>query len=118
MKPFEVRTVGLGARTGKTPQFYIPLVKSPLLQQYHECITNCLREENQLCHDFVDTDEWNPQIPLVDYGLTPEKVYEIMLWLPEQNLNWVITIDHIAILNTEETGDGFLVEKFPFPSEP
>lgn len=104
--PFRVRTAGLGVFNRKMPILYIPLVRNPLLNQFHRALWSAVSGTGEEVYAYYRPERWMPHITLAANALDPTRIGEVVQWLYERNLDWAIDIDHLVVIDDDNSGDG------------
>ncbi len=111
--PFKVRTTGLGIFPGENPVIYIPVLRTPPLNQLHARLHRDISEMSVEMGIHYSPNTWLPHISLALGDTSRNLVGPILNFLDTYNFNWEITLDNLTIL--QKRGDYFLKEeKFLF----
>ena len=102
IRPFQVRTTGLGVFTGKSPVLTIPVVRSPALTQFHQTLWSELAACASGSLAYYGPEQWLPHITLGSGDIQKDLLAEAVRLLGERDFNWTITIDNLAFV--EEDG--------------
>lgn len=111
-QPFQVHSNGLGIFTGETPVLYLNLVRNPALTAYHAQLWQALLPVCPAPDPHYHPDAWLPHVSLAHKDTSSETIGEAVRFLASLDLNWDITIDHLALMGTVATG--LTPEVFPF----
>jgi 2'-5' RNA ligase len=96
--PFVVRSTGLGLFHGEKPVLFIPVVRSAQVDGYHQKFWLELADTATKPNPHYQPDRWLPHITLAYGDLTEEVLPEVIRFLSEQNFNWEIPIDNLALV--------------------
>jgi 2'-5' RNA ligase len=97
-KPFTVRATGLGLFTRESPVLYIPLVRDPLLSEFHRVIWKTVISLSDAPSPHYAPDAWIPHITLA-YGDLNRKALSCAVGkLAFEADNWDIKIDNLAVV--------------------
>jgi 2'-5' RNA ligase len=105
---FTVRTTGLGLFPGETPVIFIPVLRTPPLNKFHDRLHRDISEMSTEMGLYYNTNLWLPHITLALGDTTPETLGPVMAYLCQYNFNWEITIDNLTIM--QKCGDYYLKE--------
>jgi 2'-5' RNA ligase len=114
VKPFRVRTSGLGIFTGQSPVIFIPVLKDFTLAGVHHRIWEQAQPVAIGASPHYATDAWVPHISLAYGDVDPKKLGCAMEKLAFQPYNWEIQVDNLALVYTISGQIGKLQRKFPF----
>ena len=103
---FTVRTTGLGIFPGGNPVIYIPVLRTPPLNQLHARLHRDISEMSTEMGVYYNQNMWLPHITLALGDTTPEVLGPVLAYLCQYNFNWEITLDNLTIL--QKCGDYFL----------
>ncbi|MDX5442457.1 MAG: 2'-5' RNA ligase family protein [Hymenobacteraceae bacterium] len=106
--PFSVRTTGLGIFTGDNPIIYIPILRSPVLNQFHAKLYKEISAFSNEMGFYYNPDFWMPHITLALGDTNPLIMGSVLNYLNQYKFDWKITFDNLAIL--KKSGDKFLKE--------
>lgn len=106
---FTIRTTGLGIFPGPQPVVYIPVLRTPPLNQLHAKLHADISEMSSEMGLYYNPNMWLPHITLALGDTTPEMLGPLLSYLFNYNFNWEITLDNITIL--QKSGDYFLKEE-------
>ncbi|WP_439883235.1 2'-5' RNA ligase family protein [Pontibacter sp. MBLB2868] len=105
---FKVRTTGLGIFPGENPVIFIPALRTPPLNQFHDRLHRDISEMSTEMGLYYNTNLWLPHITLALGDTTPEVLGPVLSFLCNYNFNWEITIDNLTIL--QKCGEFYLKE--------
>jgi 2'-5' RNA ligase len=97
-KPFTVRTTGLGLFARESPVLYIPLVRDPLLSEFHQVIWKTVIGLSDAPSPHYAPDAWMPHITLAYGDLSRYSLSCAVQKLAFQADNWKIKIDNLAVV--------------------
>jgi len=103
IKPFIVRTAGLGIFSGDSPIIFIAVLKDLNLIKHHADIFNIVQPVANGSVPFYHPNVWVPHISLAYTDVTENNIGAITKFLAFRNFNWEIEIDNIALIY-EPTG--------------
>lgn len=106
---FKVRTTGLGIFPGDNPVIFIPALRTPPLNQFHDRLHRDISEMSTEMGLYYNTNLWLPHITLALGDTTPEMLGPVLTYLCQYNFNWEITIDNLTIL--QKCGEFYLKEE-------
>ena len=104
LKPFKVKTTGLGIFSGERLVLYIPVVKNEELMKIHIKIWDNFNDISQGSWNEYHPDNWMPHITLAYGDLTEKNIGEVMNYLSFKNFTWEMTINNLSFIFTP-TGD-------------
>ena len=99
VRPFRVRTAGLGIFTVASPILYIPVVRSPALSELHEEIWRGVRQKipGAVAH-YYHPDEWTPHITLAQGDIDQDKLADIVRVLSRRNFHWEFSVTNLSMI--------------------
>lgn len=106
---FTIRTTGLGIFPGKSPVVYIPVLRTPPLNQLHSKLHRDISEMSSEMGIYYNPNMWLPHITLALGDTTPAMLGPVLTFLCNYNFNWEITLDNITIL--QQCGEYYLKEE-------
>lgn len=106
---FSVRTTGLGLFPGVNPVIYIPVLRNPTLNKFHQNLHHDISEMSTEMGLYYNANMWLPHITLALGDTTPEVLGPVLAFLCQFNFNWEITLNNLTIL--QKCGDYFLKEE-------
>lgn len=98
-RPFTVRTNGLGIFSGPSPVVYIPIVRSPKLNQLHKKLWQCLAPNAERPSSLYSPQTWVPHITMIFGENDNAAVLHGLELLAFRPFTWEIEVDHIAFLS-------------------
>ncbi len=101
--PFQVHTTGLGIFTGPQPVLYIPVVRSPLLTQFHQALWEKVSRAGNGIQSYYHPDQWMPHITIGFGDLNSEKLSHIIRHLGERDFHWQVTINDLSFIHDNGT---------------
>ncbi len=101
MRPFTVRTAGLGVFTGGEPVLYIAMVRDPQLSALQQRIYEIASSNADSTFAYYHPQKWVPHITLLRGGLNPSSLSQVIEMLQGHNFHGEIRVDALALL--EET---------------
>jgi 2'-5' RNA ligase len=99
MRPFTVRTAGLGMFTGDAPVLYIAMVRDPQLSELQKRIYDITEPHASDTFAYYHPQKWVPHITLLRGGLDSGSVSRVIEMLREENFHREIHIDKLALLD-------------------
>jgi 2'-5' RNA ligase len=106
---FTIRTTGLGIFPGPSPVVYIPVLRTPPLNQLHSKLHRDISEMSSEMGIYYNPSMWLPHISLALGDTTPAMLGPVLTFLCNYNFNWEISLDNISIL--QQCGDFYLKEE-------
>ena len=103
IKPFKVRTTGLGIFAGKNLILYITITINKGLIATHELIFNYFNKISHNLVQYYSPSIWVPHISLAYTDLTKDNIGEVVKYLSTRDYHWEIEINNIAFIY-EPTG--------------
>lgn len=101
-----VRTTGLGIFPGKNPVIFIPVLRTPPLNDLHSRLHRDIAEMSTEMGVYYNPNLWLPHITLALGDTTPELLGPVLNFLGENNFNWEITLNNLTIM--QKCGDHYL----------
>jgi 2'-5' RNA ligase len=98
IRPFQIRTVGIGLFTGIRQIVYVPIIKDCRLIEIHQRIWQAAQPVSQGSNHLYSPDNWVPHITLFHENLTQENIGPVMEYLAVKSYAWEITIDQLALI--------------------
>jgi 2'-5' RNA ligase superfamily len=96
--PFQIKTGGLGIFTGQHPVLYIPVVRSPQLNQFHQEVCSAISAMGAGIQNYYHPDYWMAHITIGFADINRDNVGPIIQFLSERDFNWDITVNNIAFI--------------------
>lgn len=106
LKPFRVRTAGLGLFNVQHPVLYIPLVRSRELSALHERLWEELSRFGAGVAEYYRPDMWVPHITLAHGVIDRGKLSELVYALSERQFHWEISVNNLSIIYDTGTEQG------------
>lgn len=100
---FQVRTSGLGIFTGEAPVLYIPVVRHPILTQFHELLWRELSNTGNGTLEYYHPDHWLPHITIGFGDLSSDVLAHIAQYLSKRTFRWQITVDNLTFIGNSGT---------------
>ncbi|QCR21515.1 2'-5' RNA ligase family protein [Pontibacter sp. SGAir0037] len=111
--PFKIRTTGLGIFPGPNPVIYTPVLRTPLLNNFHDRLHRDIAEMSSEMGVYYNPNMWLPHISLALGDTSQELLGPILAFLSSYNFNWEIELNNLTLL--QKRGDYFLKdEEFRF----
>ncbi|WP_183906867.1 2'-5' RNA ligase family protein [Rufibacter immobilis] len=109
---FRINTTGLGVFPGPKPVLYIPVIRTQGVNRFHgqlhEAVASFCQEIGKHYHPSI----WMPHLSLALGDTSPEVVSQALLYLNQENFDWHIELDNLALLTKRQ--DKFLKDgEFP-----
>jgi 2'-5' RNA ligase len=99
MQPFNVRTGGLGVFTASKPVLYVPIVRSPELNELHERVWT---EVGQVtvgeATRYYESGMWLPHVTLAQGDIDCASLAEIMSVLAARNFHWEMEVNNLSLI--------------------
>jgi 2'-5' RNA ligase len=105
---FNIRTTGLGIFPGENPVIYIPVLRTPPLNQLHSRLHKEVAEMSSEMGLNYNQNMWLPHITLALGDTSQELLGDVLSFLNNFRFNWKIKIDNLTILR--RCGDFYLKE--------
>ncbi|NJM42400.1 MAG: 2'-5' RNA ligase family protein [Anaerolineae bacterium] len=112
MKPFTVKTGGLGIFTGAQPVLFVNVARSPEMARLHDTLWPALAALSEEAQPYYQPTAWMPHITLAQGDLSHEKLQEVLHWLGGQNFFWTFEVNTLTMI--EWTGMRNEVHQFKF----
>jgi len=114
--PFKVRTAGFGIFTGKMPVFYITLVKTRFLMEFHEEIWRSVSNYAIKSQVHFAPENWVPHITLNTIEVISKEIIRKLQSVTFREMEYEIVINNIALIYKKEELSGIL-EKYELSKE-
>ncbi|VAW31845.1 hypothetical protein MNBD_CHLOROFLEXI01-4207 [hydrothermal vent metagenome] len=101
IRPFTVKTEGIGIFPSEKPVIYIPVTRNPALTALHQHLWRQLANAAQDALDYYTPANWFPHITLGHGDITTENLGDIVTWLNSQPLAWNLEIDNLDMLHDD-----------------
>jgi 2'-5' RNA ligase len=101
-----VRTTGLGVFPGPSPVIFVPVLRTPPLNDLHSRLHRDVAEMSTEMGVYYNPNLWLPHISLALGDTTPELLGPVLTFLGDYNFNWEITLDNLTIM--QKCGNFFL----------
>ena len=101
-----VRTTGLGVFPGQHPVIFVPVLRTPPLNDLHGRLHRDIAEMSTEMGVYYNPNLWLPHISLALGDTTPEVLGPALTYLGNNNFNWEITLDNLTIM--QKCGDFYL----------
>lgn len=101
-----VRTTGIGIFPGQNPVIFIPVLRTPPLNDLHARLHRDIAEMSTEMGVYYNPNLWLPHISLALGDTTPEVLGPVLSFLCDYNFNWEITLNNLTIM--QKCGDYFL----------
>ena len=101
--PFTIKLAGLGVFTGGLPILYLNMVKSPLVQNLHQMITDISKSYVKGLEDYWLPEQWMPHLTLMEPGTNSKTIANFLPCLLERKFDWEIGVKSIC-LHSDESG--------------
>lgn len=113
MRPFRVKTAGLGVFTGPNPVLFLPLVKTREMLDIHEQLWRLITPYANQPNPYYDPHQWIPHITLANRDVTPENLACAVNGLLYQSIEFEILVDHLVLIYLIDREVG-MVSRFDF----
>lgn len=104
IRPFDVETAGLGLFLKPEPVLYIPVVRSPALNEVHQMLWRAfpLRMDGS---SLYSPEKWVPHITLAVDDLTREQLPEVLGFLSNGDFHWSVHLEGLTF--AVQTNEGY-----------
>lgn len=106
IKPFKVRTAGLGIFSGPVPVLYVALVKSPELLEIHRAMWKRMEKHLVKPLDYYSPEEWMPHITIAHGDLDPAKISCAVEDFAFESVKFEVAINNISVIYHSDKGVG------------
>jgi 2'-5' RNA ligase len=113
-KPFTAHTTGLALFTGINPVVHIPIVRDPLLTQFHRTVWQAVSGLSSTLNPLYSPDFWMPHITLAHSDVDRKALECAVGQLAPDPLTWEIEINNIALVYQRDSTVGELQYKLDF----
>ncbi|MFU8806671.1 MAG: 2'-5' RNA ligase family protein [Bradymonadaceae bacterium] len=108
---FEVIVGGLGLFPGPRPVLYLPVVRGPVLNHFHQDMTDWLAQRGLEANGLYDPARWIPHITLALAEHCMASIPEMIQYLCHRPILWKVRLDRIAVISeTRSAKPGLEVE--------
>jgi len=114
LKPFILKTAGIGIFTGESPVIYISIIKNEQLLTQHKMIYQELSGAVDGIVPFYSPNLWVPHISIGYTDITKENIGEVMEYLSFKNFHWEMKINNYGFIYEPTGSIGQLRYKFSF----
>ena len=114
LKPFKIRTTGLGIFASETPILYITITLNKELMANHEIIFNSFKEITHGLVPYYTPSIWVPHISLAYTDLTQDNIGDVVRYLSTKDYHWEININNLAFIYEPTGSIGNLLYKVEF----
>jgi 2'-5' RNA ligase len=118
VRPFSVKTAGLGIFTKDNPVIYIPLVKDEQLLRFHSRLWEKASGLADHPHLYYSPENWIPHITLAILDVNKARLGCAIDQLGTLNLERELHIDNLTLVSQEGDQIGELKSHFEFQSTP
>src|SRR5262249_47827123 len=102
VRPFRIRTAGLGVFTGPEPVLYVPVVRDEPLSRLHRALWTAIAGAGRDLLPHYAPERWVPHITLARGNLEPAVLGALIARLAGRAFTWEIAIDNLAVLREAE----------------
>jgi len=102
LKPFKVKTSGLGLFTSMKPVVYVPISRTPQLSEVHQQLWDSLDFQSHQFTPLHDPSVWIPHIPIVDGDVEERNLRDVLARLSWQNFDWEFEVNNLALIQGDE----------------
>ena len=106
----KVKTTGLGIFPGEQPVLYIPVIRTPAVNQFQAHLFEAIKDLSQEIGPNYQPDFWLPHLTLALADTSPVLIGQAVQFLNSLNFNWEIKLDNLSLLT--KVDDKFLRESF------
>ena len=98
-RPFTVRTGGLGVFTSSRPVLYVPIVRSPELNELHAEVWQTLKQNptGEAAH-YYESEMWLPHITLAQGEIDCKSLAEMIGALSTRNFHWEMEVNNLSLI--------------------
>lgn len=102
IRPFTVRTSGIGIFTRKQPVIYLPVARTPALETLRQRIARSVEGIADAPNDYYAEDIWIPHVTIAEGDVDLLVLPEIVRRFGERNLQWEMPATNIAVIHAAE----------------
>ena len=106
IKPFTIHTAGLGFFLLPEPVLYIPVVRSPALDQVHQRLWQAFPQKVN-GNGLYSPELWVPHITLAVDDLTRKQMPQVLEYLSDTSFHWAIPLEGLTFAVKTATGYEF-----------
>lgn len=116
VKPFEIRTFGLGVFSGDHPVLYLPLVKTRKILNFHDEVWEKLRPYSEETQLYYSPWLWVPHITLALKDLSRENLSCAINAIAYEPIELINRVTNLILADYKDERPGQMLERFPFTS--
>ncbi|HVP21858.1 MAG TPA: 2'-5' RNA ligase family protein [Anaerolineaceae bacterium] len=98
IKPFKVKTAGLGIFNGPDPVLYVAIVKEPHLLATHQDIWKRLERNLINPQEYYAPSHWMPHITIAQGDLNPQKLACAVQELAFERMAFEVNVNNISVI--------------------
>ena len=98
VRPFAIKSSGIGIFSGSSPVVFIPAIKTKELLGIHQEVWDRFSEIGKGISPYYSPESWNPHISLAYQDVDGTNIGPTIKWLAAQNTNWEMTIDNFTYI--------------------
>lgn len=115
--PFSVKTSGIGLFTGSVLIVYLAVVKHAQMLKLHQQIWEATRDLSSNRNHYYAPDFWIPHITLAHDPMNEQAVSCVLAEIAQEPFEWVIPVDHLALIHGGEGAEYREKYRYPFLGE-
>lgn len=113
IKPFSVRTTGLGVFSGQGQVLYIPVVRDAHISEVHAQVWLALLDLSVNASPLYSPHIWMPHITLANKDLDRERLDCAMHLLAFRSFDWEVEVDNFSLVYQKDDAVGALHYRLP-----
>jgi len=102
IRPFTVRTSGIGIFTRKQPVIFLPVARSPSIESLRQRIARGVEDFADAPNDYYAEDIWIPHVTLAEGDVDLLVLPEIVRRFGERTLQWEMLATNVAVIHAAE----------------
>ena len=106
VKPFQVRTTGVGLFLHPRLVIYIPVVKTQSMIEVHRMLWDQLLALAEQPLPYYSPDHWMPHITLIHEELTETSLSGVLARLSRWEFDWEIQVNNLALIGQTQNASG------------
>ncbi len=116
-EPFTVNTGGIGIFSGSSPVIFIPVLRTPNLNKFHQRVWDSIQSIGKDISPYYAPRIWTPHISLAYADVTQENISCAIQKLAFTMYNWEFKVDNISFIHEPDGTTGKLQHQFYFQGE-
>jgi 2'-5' RNA ligase len=117
IRPFVVRTSGLGIFTGQEPVIYLLISKTEKLLRFHKALWKRIDPLARGSKSYYSPEQWVPHITLAHSDVNKKSLLCALEELAFIPFSWEVKIENLAIVGQSGDEVGRLISRFDFPDQ-